>query len=254
MTTQRLCIFCGKPADDKEHVWPDWALQRLKGKRQPMKGFIGKRKIEFGGSNPHLRIRCVCGECNHGWMSQLENINIPVIGSLMQDISFSLDRQQQWYVAAWAIKTSMVMQASTARSDAPFYNRAEHEQLRLSLAIPALTQAWLGRYSGENRLGIYGTYFWEGGRPNEPGTIHGCANTIFVGCLAIQVLTLRSPRDNSNRPITVEPSTGPWETLLASIWPPSGSVTWPPRRSFRDKNPFPWPALVKRWSTGETIE
>jgi hypothetical protein len=248
----RKCLFCQNPADSREHVWPDWVLGRLRGQRQPIKGFIEKKQIEFGGSNPHLEIKCVCSKCNNGWMSRLEDANVPLIGCLMQDIALSLDESQQRTVAAWAVKTVMVMDAS--RRHGQFYTRTECRQLRLSLSVPPHTMVWLGRYSGVNNLAIYGTDLWEGGTPDDPRAIHGYANTTFVGYLAIQVLTLRPPRQDGDRAVTIQPRKGPWDSLLVKVWPFEKIIRWPPRSSFTDRHPFPFPALVRRWSIGVSID
>ncbi len=250
----RQCLFCENPADSQEHVWADWVLERLKGKRQPMKGFIEKKQIEFGGSNPHLKIKCVCTDCNNGWMSKLEGANVPLIGCLMQDVALSLDQPEQRTIACWAIKTVMVMEASASRRRTPFYTRAECAQLRLSQAFPAHTRVWLARYVGRNHLGIYGTDLWEGGTPDDPRAVHGHANTIFAQYLVIQVLTLRAPRENGDRPVRIQPSSGPWNSLLVRIWPAERTVNWPPQYTFTDSHPFPFPALIKRWSIGIRIE
>jgi hypothetical protein len=185
-------------------------------------------------------------------MSRLEEASVPLIGCLMQDIALSLDESQQQTMAAWAIKTAMVMDASRRR--ALFYTRTECQQLRLSLAVPLHTMVWLGRYSGANNLAIYGTHLWKGGKPDDPRAIHGYANTIFVGYLAIQVLTLRPPQQDGDRAVTIQPRSGPWGSLLVKVWPSEKVVRWPPKSSFTDRDPFPFPALVKRWSIGVSTD
>jgi len=250
---RRECLFCNRPADTLEHVWPEWVVNNLLGQRKPIKAVVGKTHFEIPGHSARLKARRVCSVCNSGWMSDLENRNRKIIGPLMHDVGFMMDSSQQSAVAGWALKTTIV--AESLRKDSQcFYAKAERDQLRLTLAIPALTTVWLARYSGENDLALYGTYLWEGGKPDDPRAIPGMASTIFVGCLAIQILTLRRPRQNGGRTIRVPPSPGPWLSLVTKIWPATRTVTWPPKLSFADRRPFPWPALVKRWSIGEVIE
>jgi hypothetical protein len=49
-------------------------------------------------------------------MSNLEAENIPIIGSMMQDIAIPLDGAQQKSAAAWSVKTAMVSNSMKGRS------------------------------------------------------------------------------------------------------------------------------------------
>ena len=40
--------------------------------------------------DPKVTARLVCDICNNGWMSKLEEPNIPIISCMMQDISITL--------------------------------------------------------------------------------------------------------------------------------------------------------------------
>jgi hypothetical protein len=97
-------------------------------------------------------VKTVCGICNNGWMSDLEADNIPVIGSMMQDIAIPLDEAQQKLVAAWSVKTAMVSDSMKGRA-APnqFYTRDECINMRLKREIPARTLIWISRIDGMHR-------------------------------------------------------------------------------------------------------
>src|SRR5256885_5635107 len=93
--------------------------------------------------NPEQKVKAVCGTCNNGWMHDLEQTNIPLIGNLMQDVAFSLNGLQQYHVAAWAVKMSMIGDF-LARSHRPlFFQQAEREQLRVATNLPVRTSVWL---------------------------------------------------------------------------------------------------------------
>jgi hypothetical protein len=249
----RQCLFCHREPHSREHVWPAWILKNLKEKRKPIKGFVGKKHFGILGNNPELKTKSVCGTCNEGWMHNLEVVNRHQIGPLMNDIALWIDPLEQANIAAWAIKTTIVALSMDRRHKKPFYSKVECEQLRSSLGVPVLTKVWLARYSGDNHLGLYGSYFWEGGKPDDPETIPGFCGTIFVGNLALQVLTLRKP-EKVTRPVRVAPVPGPWARLLIQVWPTERKIQWPPPYSFSDGHPFPFPALIKRFSMGEPIE
>jgi len=43
--------------------------------------------------NPERKIATVCGECNNGWMSVLENKHIPLISSMFPSLLFRGSKQ-----------------------------------------------------------------------------------------------------------------------------------------------------------------
>jgi hypothetical protein len=203
----RQCLFCGKPADSKEHLWSEWILKSLKS-RNPIVQELGKARASkpFTGA---VTIKCVCTECNNGWMSKLEARIKPLVGSLMQDISTSLDIGQQKDVSLWALKTAMLVEATKSQDIVRCYQRADCEQLRLSSSVPPRTRIWLGRFSGSGLLAT-GTDIWLniGG---VPGAAHGCVTTTIVGHLAIQVLTTYALAKYDNETIDVSGKMGTME-------------------------------------------
>ncbi len=187
-------------------------------------------------------------------MSQLETASIPLIGSLMQDIAMPIDPPQQWTIGRWAMKTAMVMEAVTRGHRKPFYTYVERQQIRSSLQLPGRTLVWLARYVGINFVSFFGTDVWNG-VPESFGTAHGYVNTITVGRLAIQLLTLRVPSTwKDDRPIIIHPRNGAWETSLLCISPNVKTIQWPPRLTFSDiGRGVSFESLVKRWSLGEAL-
>ena len=151
-----LCLFCDNNSGSKEHLWPKWIHER--------KDF-GPLRIQRSSSeqkiipNPEIMVKTVCGFCNNGWMSSLEAQNIPIVGSMMQDLAIPLDGAQQKLVGAWSVKTAMVGDSMKGRG-APnqFYNRDECASMRVSRGIPARTLIWIGRIQGMH-LGNFGTDF-----------------------------------------------------------------------------------------------
>src|ERR1700722_15527318 len=179
------CLFCDNNSGSKEHLWPKWIHER--------KDF-GPLRIQLGKSeekiipNPEIMVKTVCGVCNNGWMSNLEAENIPIIGSMMQDIAIPLDSAQQESVAAWSVKTAMVSDSMKGRS-APnqFYNRAECTNMRVSREIPARTLIWIGRIDGMH-LGDFGTDFVLF-NPQKERIARGSVSTIVVGHFMTHVVT-----------------------------------------------------------------
>jgi len=172
-------------------------------------------------------------------MHDLENLNIPIIGCLMEDIAMSLDAQQQATVARWAIKTAMVQDAIYTRTRSLFYNESERIAVKADSALPSDTIVWLGR-SSLRTLSMDG--FDLGldfcGRNDEvPEPARSCVSTFVVGHLAIQILSIHVPEKYSGRPWEVRcPVAGPWDQLLIPIWPINiPAINWPPSLYFREK-------------------
>ena len=199
----RNCLFCPNPANSREDIWPKWILQRLRIKG-PIRAEIAKTKsfVMWGPKAAH-KSKCVCKTCNNGWMSALEDVNIPLLGCLLRDIAMPLDRSQQEVIATWVIKTSMVTESTAHPTRQQFYSVAEREQLRTSLSIPARTSVWLGRYSGTGTIAMKGTDAWSG--TESPVAVQGYVYTILFGYLVIQSLTLHVEGEYGDTPITIHP-------------------------------------------------
>jgi hypothetical protein len=185
-------------------------------------------------------------------MSELEQQTKPLIACLMQDISAPLDYSQQSWLAAWAMKTAMVLDSVNTRDRNLFYEKSECENLRLTCAVPPLTKIWVGRYSVRNSLGAFGTDLGIA-MPDAPKAAKGCATTILVGHLAIQVLAVHVLPEYKDRASgEIAPKAGRWNDLLWGIWPIGGRpVTWPPPLSFVEHGPHAIATLIGRWKIGK---
>jgi hypothetical protein len=202
-------------------------------------------------ANPELTVRSVCGDCNNGWMSALENASMPSIGSMLQDISIPLDNSQQNTIALWATKTAMVVESVTIANRALCYQQAEREQLRLASSIPVRTEIWLGRFSGSSLLAA-GTDLW-GNVDEASRATHNCLTTLLVGHLAIQVMSVHVVPEYCDRTITFTPKVGPWDRLLLQIWPINNILSWPPSLTFTNGGTMSIARLHDRWKTGIAI-
>ena len=124
------CIFCENKADSGEHGWPRWTLTRL--------GFEGGVYGSVDGipyadlHQRHVKVRCVCEDCNTGWMKGIEDAVIPTVGAMMLDEPRTLDNPQQWLIAQWVIKTAMVFEHIN-RTGSIFY--ADEERIRLRIRV-----------------------------------------------------------------------------------------------------------------------
>jgi len=247
----RTCVFCGGRANSKEHAWPDWILQSLNARLTlmygPLKTYMeahAEGKLVRTQPKPDIEVKRVCGACNSGWMSALENQAKPIISALMYANRRTLTRADQLTLTLWSMKTAMVFDC-LRRPDRMFYLPDERASLRRGLLatsaimepLPALTQVWLAAYAGEcattSMAARLRGYVRMRGR--EIPTI-GHVITISAGAFVTQVLTVRLPEHPSAQPqVTHECKPGPWDEATVCVWPPFRSeATWPPRHVFRE--------------------
>jgi hypothetical protein len=86
------CLFCRNSAKlTREHIWPDWLKHYLPRDRvnHPhlsdviVPGRI-ERQVKLVSGDPRSRkLRCVCRDCNGGWMSRLQEKTKPILVDLI---------------------------------------------------------------------------------------------------------------------------------------------------------------------------
>lgn len=208
----RQCLFCHQKADTREHILPDWMLEHFRAMKRDIRLTFDLEGTHKRGVTitPGMRVKRVCSDCNHKWMSALESANKPLLGSMLHDIATPIDILQQTALARWALKTSMVME-SIANRVHPFHTQNEREQLRTSFTIPRNTHIWLARYVGANDIAYVGMHLWND-KPDDPKTIHCYVNTVAFGYVALQLLSAHVP--DGHPLINIKPFPAPWEKLL----------------------------------------
>jgi hypothetical protein len=206
--------------------------------------------------DPEMTIKTVCGKCNHGWMGNLEGRNIPIIGSMFQDLTLHLERDQQTIVAQWVTKTAMVLDSSRPRvGGVRFYTREECVNMGESLTIPSRTRIWLGRLDSKH-LHAGGTDFLyrlaDDGRP----LVHSCISTFVAGHFVAQAITQHMEREFDDITIPdLAPKPGNWENKLSLIWPVEReSLMWPPNATFTNGGPEGIGYLLDRFRIGEAVD
>jgi hypothetical protein len=145
-------------------------------------------------------------------MHRVEEASRSVIGAMQGNLSVSLDGALQRVVAEWAVKTTMVMEAFGLKNHAWFYGPQQRHAMRLTQAIPAHTNVWIGRYLGLQTPASYGGPFG----PNAQVTL-GYSMTMTFGALAIHVVTLRADYN-------VPKVQGEWSKALLQVWPVTPGV------------------------------
>jgi hypothetical protein len=193
-----------------------------------------------------LTIRCVCTDCNNGWMSQLEASVRPILGSMIQDVAVYLDPCQQRDISLWSVKTAMVLEGTKPQKSIRCYQSSDCASLRSKSLIPPRTRVWIARFARSGLLAHGAQYRLNFGE--LPAVGHGCVATIIVGHLAIQIISPYSPAKFDDQTLSIPCKLGPWDQLLIPIWPVGSTIMWPPSLSLtNDNGPLSYLTLRDRW-------
>ncbi|WP_457425661.1 hypothetical protein [Roseateles sp. P5_E7] len=155
------CVFCGAFGVTKQHVWADWMndltdeLETGSAQNLIRSDFLpGGRVAIFA---PQLRfprgpfrtkkIRRMCGKCNGGWMSEIENNAKPYITKLVLGESLTLNQDTCTALAAWSCLFSIVAEYTDERTQAIPHSDCLH--LMKFRTAPAGWHIWAASYVGE---------------------------------------------------------------------------------------------------------
>lgn len=224
-TEAGLCPFCdAKWGLTEEHIWPGWysdELQRRGAALNPNE-VVRNNRIEI--------TVLVCGECNHNWMSVLENdckgILTRMFDSAICGTPVELTVAQQERLATWAVKTAYLIDAYQA----PVIPRGFLQELALQRTPNPWTVIWVGGYTpdvasrADRRTMNYLTTTGEPtlNSPNAFAITFTIMNVIFqvTGHFNGGSATLRDHRKQYNE-------------ALFRIWPDRGEpLSWPPQVGF----------------------
>lgn len=170
------CLFCGTSADlTREHIWPDWFIRGVS-RHGTTVTVIGQTK--------QLRDVTVnaCGECNHKWMSVLENDAREVLLPMLKTQRTDIDQIQCRTLATWAVMKAYEID-SYADNVVP---SGYLHDLRIRKIPPHGTQVWIGGYTPDGPGHAWITYHRFPGL--APGVLHPPVNGFVVTFTVFQVL------------------------------------------------------------------
>jgi hypothetical protein len=255
MVKTEQCAFCPAKADDGEHIWPDWFGRLLGPKaysmiRKELDGSI--RQWKSGKLNSKTKV--VCGACNHGWMSDVENGTKSVIQRMAVSCEpTTLNTGDIEAVAQFAFLKAVVADHSHDNRR-PFFTLAERYHFRKTLEIPAGVQLWLA--SMPKQHGVFKSHYAVAPQ-NLPGRFEINAFTYGLGHLVIQTSTCRWTKKLNRR------FAPPPHLTQASEWNPISivalpvmrdSISWPPSGHMGleliDEYAQRWKNVVPGWIEG----
>jgi hypothetical protein len=246
------CIFSEDEAGSKEHIWPQWLLARKDfGDFRLKRAGAPEVILKNGGQ---LIVKSVCGKCNNGWMSELEQEAMPLLIPMFEAQPITLYPSQQFTLAVWITKMAFLFDSTKGRiAQNLFYEKSEGLAFAKTRQIPQFTGIWIGSLDEEHRS-IDGADFTmlsnDGTRIGEGSSVT-LANERFVA----QICSLRlKETPTTHTVLNVEPKPGEWSNMLLPIWPPAHqTIHWPPKVSFTNGSPNGYYHLMDRWRIGEEV-
>jgi hypothetical protein len=225
----RTCMFCQEKVSSREDIWPQWLTKRFPlSEASHMEGERGGYKLgRWQTKTPKLLpSKCVCGNCNNGWMSRLESEMKPIVVSILDEQLRALDASSQAVIAVWAIKTAMALEALYPER-VFFYSENERQNMRVVSAIPERTTIWIAKCVNQPNIYSVGKDLRTAPGENE---VKAYVTTMAFGSLTLQVLSIRIPASLPNEiSITYDSREGPWDKTLLRVWPLiPNSQQWPP--------------------------
>ena len=227
------CTFCPNSADSKEDLFPRWILKQVN-TREPLYRQLGDAPPEIT-EDQEVRLPCACQTCNNTWMSRMETTVKKFLGPMIEDLSFSLDRQNQQNLAEWAVKCAMcndsvdVQRLNTTHPR--FFTESERYAFKQKRTIPDRTMVFAARFTGRS-LDSNGVDFTLIDPQSGELLVRGHVYNVMVGHVVLQVLSWQPEPKHKDKIIRMRAADGPWNKLTIQVWPiEKKSVKWPPPMS-----------------------
>jgi hypothetical protein len=242
------CAFCGAEGGlTNEDVLPRWLLSALDDASvtgtvlyRQSKGLPGDLPAVHSrhGKSLESKARAVCGACNSGWMSQIEQSVMAILPGLVRGHQVLLTPGDQEALARWSVKTILMLQHTHRRSHqvvipaadyAAFFAGKSPGPLMRVLAACAEppgrgsdAEATI-QFLAENRnMDAIIALMAQDGEP-PPVDLHAYTATLQIGYWVSHVIRVGSPAFIAG--LSPGPALG---RSVLTIWPARERQDWPP--------------------------
>jgi hypothetical protein len=112
-----VCWMCGRVGPlTEEHAFPDWVRRIFAADGNDIdlsdhRSGMSERSRTWTNQSGEVTVRSVCGDCNQGWMGDLETRCKPDLQPLILGKYRQLDLSAQRDLALWAVKTAWIFQS-----------------------------------------------------------------------------------------------------------------------------------------------
>jgi hypothetical protein len=185
---------------------------------------------KISGDPKSRKLRIVCGKCNNGWMSELQNTTKPILVPLMQGQQIILSEQRQRLLATWVAMTVICAEYLAPLSvSIPV---TERRWLFTNRTPPHTMRIWIGNFDRQNwkanwahnslRISDNEERFPWTVNPDGTPRPNTQTTTYVAGKFYIHAFTCPFPEILGSRKLT-----GPVHRQLMQIWPIEHSlVAW----------------------------
>lgn len=232
MVTAVPCVFCGSDEPlTKEHLWSDWIRNMLSDRSEATahtRDVAGS--IDSWKAPPFTAVvRCVCGPCNHGWMSAIENEVKPYLKPMIQGRQRILGTKAQAALAKWIFLK--VLMFDQWRKDDRVVPREHYASFYVEREPPPRARVMTAAYEGGTSIGRYSDVTLDltpPGATRPLPDLDAYLATITIHHAVLQVFGHRSGQElDFTRPANLA-------AAVTRIWPPRMPVAWPPNRTILD--------------------
>lgn len=197
---RRRCVFCGDPALTQEHVWPAWisgvlpdGLRYRVARTQTNPRTEETQRIgrDWSGEALDLKVKRVCGSCNSGWMSRLEDDAKPLLTPLILGEHAATTADERGVLATWALLRIIMAEYTDPRQIA--VPEAHRRWIFKERKPPKHgVYVWVASYAGDDSAGFYrhapiATHKDKWGRGFRPEHVNAYGVTFGIYKLVFQV-------------------------------------------------------------------
>jgi len=159
--SEERCVFCAAEEMTEEHLLPGWVFRAIQRSRRPrvnvLRYHLPANEFDdyFGYRQDTAEV--VCGTCNCGWISRLDNAASQALKPLIRgENPVLLSPSDQRNIAAWCLKVALVNDIAARNGTSRLREHAT--ELMRSGEAPAFLEVWHGPPSMEpmDGLAIFG--------------------------------------------------------------------------------------------------
>lgn len=122
--------------------------------------------MRANATHPSLvKVKQVCGGCNNGWMSVLEDQAKPVLRDVADLNRDTLTLDELRLLALWAAKTAAMYEFNDVQTRV--FSPAQLRDLYVLRKVPRQTQVFIGRYHGEHGSRLRHHHNWVHSRLSD---------------------------------------------------------------------------------------
>lgn len=250
------CLFCNAAATSHEHLWSDWMRKFFPNGFKYSENLAQRGRSNFAETGPVKQsdggpwtktFKAVCGTCNHGWMSEIEEGVKPLLMNLALGRNISLALGDQQDLTRWIALKMMVSEfCDLGRNRTEVFNTQDYHGIRNdNWNIPPGFKAWIIRSA---EIACWGAQYMRVSRSlgrtglDEPASSRCNAAVGMWGIGELLIVWARAPFEDRKYTFEPSPFTG------CQLWPVMyEKINWPPVVHFTGQDHLASAIQSRKW-------